>query len=740
MNILYALIAFSIVMIIMSTLVVALVNLLHEMRGVRQRHMRYMLGTVFDEYLWPEFGKLAASIDYKPRRAESERPAAHGELYPERDIWASIGAALDLWTIVVDWFETERQGPKRHGLKDWGEIKRSRLFVLLFFIVWAVILAVVLLCLSHDLLIALLAVGALVFFLIDRVREKDRENFAMWHGVNAGTAKKLAELDDLLALTARQAEAEAGDDARALSSAEAKRLEALLANPELQGAELRDIHQRLTRRRRFVDEILKASKSIATSKSRADKSKQSEISLIDFASHIGRTEFGEAIRRTAVTQKENALDAAAETLNKLIDDLGRRFDNAGKETTANFAEIARRWSIGLAFVVAIIANVDAVLLFRTFYEDPDLSQKVDAAYSARVEEFASREAKLVEAVAEQQAKVEAEEDSNAQQTAEEELADLKEELANFREDMSETLEELEELGVPVGWKLFPYCVGIEDSQIVSPKDVMELDDLNTAVKIQNPTADPRCVALAEAEVTARVARLRASAKAALVEAETANLVARNNPTRESANDLREKARALENEAIAEWNTIAVGYGDIREALSQSSDKCTLDPRVESTESAIHSAACSFSNWQSYFAAAQDWLAMRRDFGLSAWLFGVLLGGALVGLGGPFWFDLYKRLSALAQVARAAGFTAQVRAKPKPDQEAAPAPEDVHKPKNVRDAFNNALEVRQQVEQAADSAAGFETLAALTEGADESKEAPATGSRAPLPLNPDGSTA
>ena len=39
-------------------------------------------------------------------------------------------------------------------------------------------------------------------------------------------------------------------------------------------------------------------------------------------------------------------------------------------------------------------------------------------------------------------------------------------------------------------------------------------------------------------------------------------------------------------------------------------------------------------------------------GFVQWVGSVLLGGLLVGLGGPFWFDTYRRLGSLSNVARA----------------------------------------------------------------------------------------
>ena len=102
----------------------------------------------------------------------------------------------------------------------------------------------------------------------------------------------------------------------------------------------------------------------------------------------------------------------------------------------------------------------------------------------------------------------------------------------------------------------------------------------------------------------------------------------------------------------------------------------------------------------YFAenhtiATVAWLRDRSE-GLTLWLFGVLLAGALIGLGGPFWFDFYRRLSALTNVARGLRLNASPSA-PQPESLAAAAPpanpETDHRPKTAIDAFKEAVAAR-----------------------------------------------
>lgn len=93
----------------------------------------------------------------------------------------------------------------------------------------------------------------------------------------------------------------------------------------------------------------------------------------------------------------------------------------------------------------------------------------------------------------------------------------------------------------------------------------------------------------------------------------------------------------------------------------------------------------------------EWLRQRLDkstVDFIGWLFGAILAGALVGLGGPFWFDIYRQLSAVTQMLRGLGIggarepnAAGEAEEPKPKK----APETAHHPDSAVEAFCQALE-------------------------------------------------
>lgn len=78
------------------------------------------------------------------------------------------------------------------------------------------------------------------------------------------------------------------------------------------------------------------------------------------------------------------------------------------------------------------------------------------------------------------------------------------------------------------------------------------------------------------------------------------------------------------------------------------------------------------------------------FAYLRWLIMCIVSGLLIGLGGPFWYQAFLRLSQVMQLVRAVGIggkKADKKAPPEP-----PAPENSTKPESVIDAFKVAAEI------------------------------------------------
>jgi hypothetical protein len=71
----------------------------------------------------------------------------------------------------------------------------------------------------------------------------------------------------------------------------------------------------------------------------------------------------------------------------------------------------------------------------------------------------------------------------------------------------------------------------------------------------------------------------------------------------------------------------------------------------------------------------------------------IVAGFMIGLGGPFWYQVFLKLSQFMQVARALSFGSKNKTTESKKAESAIAPEDLAKPTNIRDAFEIAAKVK-----------------------------------------------
>lgn len=639
MNLLYALIAFSVVMIVASTLVVALVRLLQDLRRQRRRHLRYMLGAFFDEYLWPELGEMVQDLPQRLRRNLPEHYTAKLELEPVRAWWQNLFVAADLWSAMWALGDSAKTPRPTHGWHRGWHLAAALLF-------WLVIIAFTAWCLSQEVVLPVLILVVAIFFGIDATRETDRDRFAVWSGVSKLRRARLMQLDKLQ-----------GDLGRAPVLADLGQAPGFAGLPETERSALLADHSRLTRRRAFVDEMVNSAKSLAARRSGETGEAAEQIDILDLIQHLGHTEFGEALHRVALSQKDRAQNAVEDATNRLLDDLSRRYDTLCGQCQSQFRANAARWSVGLAFVVAFAANVDAPYVFQTLYENPQISQKVQTEFDARVEAMAMQEADLLAEIADKEAKLTEEQAAN-----DEELKTLKQQLKEYKDLIGDSTEELAALGVPVGWDYFPYCLKADGKSFPDAEALKQL-------------RDPRCQALARSlSVSNTEVKLRLSG-------------------------------LIKIRLDGGSRGIPPAEGDSAPGKCDDGAFCTL---------------------KAYVMGTADWIAIRRGQGMLGWIFGALLGGALIGLGGPFWFDLYKRISALARLGTAALSAARGPATASATAGAATEqlpPDQQHRPQNVRDAFHTARDAQQRIDRARAQNASFDAMAALAEGADESQETP-----------------
>src|SRR6185503_6366440 len=78
----------------------------------------------------------------------------------------------------------------------------------------------------------------------------------------------------------------------------------------------------------------------------------------------------------ATTAAQQAGATAADAVNVVLKDITQKFEAFGREASVYFEGRARLLSVAVAIVLAFLAHVDAVDLFRTYLRDPNARAKV----------------------------------------------------------------------------------------------------------------------------------------------------------------------------------------------------------------------------------------------------------------------------------------------------------------------------------------------------------------------------
>lgn len=642
MNIILALLAFAITMIVMSTLVVVIVEVIKEARGMRKRYLTYLLGAVFDEYIWPSFKDKLPKDDAGQQTFRFDSSA---ELRATKS-WVVVAANIFNRKPRLSWLTTLVLAA--------GFVLYAQVALGLIVVIGAAYLADragLLDRIDYPVLPLADRAGAQQLRALmrleqlreiqsdDGLRGPPRDQNGIWQRIGDAFQRMVAWL---------QGQSPRGGDVLVdgnLSRRELAELQRLEARTDLNSEALRMKARELRKRRIFIAETAKVAKSVAADPT-ADRTAFSDLlSATDFAAQLARTEFGAAIQ-----------EAAGEKLETVLNEAARRFDAIGKDTRETFRGRMRHWSIGVAFVLALVVNVDALTLLDTYYRNPALAEKVEQAYAGRIDEL---EARVAAAGAWAEPSTTADE-------LKEKLAALKETIDAASKEVKAEVEGLAELGVPVGASRYPYC------------DAPSFAAL-----------DRRCLAVAKRH----------------------NLIA----DRKEYKDMDfQKARPSTDGSDETPPSLGFQY------------------YLELAEGKRGAAPGPLSVIAARWEAAMLWYETRKEAGLTGWLFGVLLGGALIGLGGPFWFDFYRRIASVASIARSFGLQARpIPRKDRDPEDAEQDPETAHQPKNVVDAFETAIEAREAIAASRDDH--------LIHAAETSSESPPR-SRPRPELTPDGDIA
>ena len=147
--------------------------------------------------------------------------------------------------------------------------------------------------------------------------------------------------------------------------------------------------------------------------------------------------------------------------------LGRRYEVIGDKFTASFRKHSRQWGTGIAFVLALVINIDSIHIADLYINNESMRQGVIVQKDAFVEDYDA----LLEAL---------EKDESIDSVTKNELVDA------FKKSR-EQLDVVTSVGLPVGWSYFPHseCPWLSgqkaDSENLKSKNEIEdgrkLDDL-----------------------------------------------------------------------------------------------------------------------------------------------------------------------------------------------------------------------------------------------------------------------
>jgi chemotaxis protein histidine kinase CheA len=231
-----------------------------------------------------------------------------------------------------------------------------------------------------------------------------------------------------------------------------------------------------------------------------------EVLAIDVAAEIKKVTDADAGKSQAdatldvlkdITQKVRAIDVnkeiaqaatklgqtAADSVDTVLTDIAQKFDGFGKDAATYFEGRARFMSVMVAIVLAFVVHVDAIDLFKTYFRDPNArakvieqSQAVTAQYKAAQEAANAtkalakpdapptpEEAKKLEdekkaADANKSDADKAAEKAKEQQEAKEKALAIKKQVEDLEKAAQEavanakaTVKQYADLGVPIGW-------------------------------------------------------------------------------------------------------------------------------------------------------------------------------------------------------------------------------------------------------------------------------------------------
>lgn len=388
--------------------------------------------------------------------------------------------------------------------------------------------------------------------------------------------------------------------------------------------------------------------------------KTGNITVMEFAERLAATDVGKDIVRRSEEQIEDA-----------VKHLAQKFENVGKAATEYYARRAGMISMIVAVAFAYAANIDAARLFRTLVSNQQITEGIitrsDEIQQNHLEQQTAIRQLLKEIEEKQNRTGETgEKDANAKSGTAPSLGELRTTAESLRGEITG----LADQGLPIAWSVYPHC----SFDTPDPKCKTYLDQLAGNHEEANNTDSP-------------------DSKCAIYLNQNKEVSKSNPPDQKCVAYFVELAGGLKIDVSDTPDP------KCKESTGRPGPECEdylvdLVSRVKSGTCVRDDETQKFGGDHESLAACMSSKATMLDallFDLCEamlWLISVLLAGLLIGLGGPFWYNMVTSLSRVVQLARAAGLARSAKPKEGEAETAEPA-KTTEQPKNPVEAFKVA---------------------------------------------------
>jgi hypothetical protein len=168
-----------------------------------------------------------------------------------------------------------------------------------------------------------------------------------------------------------------------------------------------------------------------------------QLTPIEFMERLGSTELGKEIKAAA---GKGAADAEAAT-DAVLKDIALKFDAFGKDAATYFEGRARFLSVAVAITIAFLIHVDAIDLFKTYLQNPNVTASVIAQSQAVTGQLKS----MQEAVDASKKLAPPPTPDSSSEYVKEQADKLQKDVVAAISDASKMVKQFTDLGAPFGW-------------------------------------------------------------------------------------------------------------------------------------------------------------------------------------------------------------------------------------------------------------------------------------------------